>query len=57
MKRNKDSLLGAAAFLAAASLIAYFGPDAHRGAHREGPESDDNVSPSRALATDRGRRD
>ena len=34
MKRNKDSLLGAAVFLAAATLVAYFGPDTHRDAQR-----------------------
>jgi membrane protein len=55
MKRNKDGLLGTAAFLAAATLVAYFGPDTHRGAQHEKPESDENVSPSQALAPGRGR--
>src|ERR1700759_4698762 len=55
MKRNKEGLLGTAAFLAAATLIAYFGPDTHRDVQREKPASDENVSSRQALAPGRGR--
>jgi len=56
MKRNNDSLIGATAFLAAATLIAFFGPDTHRDTPPEKPKSDEDVSPSQALASGRGRR-
>jgi len=55
MKRNKDSLIGAAVFLAAATLIAYFAPDTHRDTPPEKPKSDEDVSPGQALASGRGR--
>jgi len=55
MKRTTDSLVGAAALLAAATVLAYFGPDKHSDTYSEKPKLDENAAPGQAIALGRGR--
>lgn len=55
MEREQDNLLGAAAFLAMAALIAYFGPDRDRDTRPDKPISEKEASSGQAQAPGRGR--